>query len=202
MSKFPDDEAKILALGYEIVDGLTANTDTYPAPPLEPTVIKASMDEYVTARDTIVATQAALKQAVADKEAILTRLTDQMKKSLRYAENTVNYDDAKLRLIGWSGRKSKSPLAVPGQVRSLHIRSQGEGWISFTWKKPSDGGKPATYRIERREVGVEEWILAETVIEQTTTLRNQVRGKALEYRVVAMNKAGEGDESNTVTVTL
>ena len=27
-----------------------------------------------------------------------------MKSNLRYAENTVHYDDSKLKLIGWSGR--------------------------------------------------------------------------------------------------
>ena len=35
-----------------------------------------------------------------------------------------------------------------------------------------------------------------------TTLVDQSRGKDLEYRVLAINKAGEGEASNTVFVVL
>ncbi|MBN1943224.1 MAG: hypothetical protein JW849_08015 [Phycisphaerae bacterium] len=52
---------------------------------------------------------------------------DAMKSDLRYAENTVDYDDEKLKLIGWAGRYKSTPLAVPGQCRLLEIIKQGEG---------------------------------------------------------------------------
>ncbi|MCI5220706.1 MAG: fibronectin type III domain-containing protein, partial [Candidatus Electrothrix sp. LOE2] len=35
-----------------------------------------------------------------------------------------------------------------------------------------------------------------------TTLNNQKRGKELEYRVIAANKAGEGEASNAVMAVL
>jgi hypothetical protein len=39
-------------------------------------------------------------------------------------------------------------------------------------------------------------------IDSEITLSNQERGKSLEYRVIAVNKAGEGAPGNSVTVTL
>jgi hypothetical protein len=40
------------------------------------------------------------------------------------------------------------------------------------------------------------------VIESETALSNQEGGKEFEYRVLAVNKAGEGDPSNTVMAVL
>nr|VFJ59077.1 MAG: hypothetical protein BECKFM1743A_GA0114220_102306 [Candidatus Kentron sp. FM] len=41
-----------------------------------------------------------------------------------------------------------------------------------------------------------------TALSTEITLEDQERGKALEYRVVAVNKAGEGQGSNTVAAVL
>ena len=58
-------------------------------------------------------------QATVDKDAALEELTEAMKSDLRYAENTVNFDDDKLKLIGWAGRKAATALQIPGQPRLL-----------------------------------------------------------------------------------
>ncbi|MCI5227572.1 MAG: fibronectin type III domain-containing protein [Candidatus Electrothrix sp. AX2] len=41
-----------------------------------------------------------------------------------------------------------------------------------------------------------------TALETEITLNNQERGKEWEYRVIALNKAGESEASNTVTAVL
>nr|VFJ70711.1 MAG: hypothetical protein BECKFW1821C_GA0114237_102432 [Candidatus Kentron sp. FW] len=97
-------------------------------------------------------------------------------------------------------RHAPTPLAVPGQARSLHVTTQG--WLEMDWKKPADGGRVATYRIQRREAGVGPWTLVEIAMETEARLVDQARGSMLEYCVVATNKAGEGEASNTVTVSL
>ncbi len=51
---------------------------------------------------------------------MLENLVQAMKSDIRYAENTVNYENDKLRLIGWSGRKTPTPTTAPGKsVRSF-----------------------------------------------------------------------------------
>jgi len=43
-----------------------------------------------------------------------------MKDDLRCAEATVDFDDDKLKLLGWGGRKAPKTLEAP---------REGEGWI-------------------------------------------------------------------------
>jgi len=203
MAQFPRDEAKVLGLAQEMADGLAANTAVYPAPPIDIKDFNTAIAACITSRDTVQAAKSALEEAVAAKKAVFDALEDKMKKEIRYAENTVDYDNAKLKLIGWAGRKSATPQAPPGQVRSLIIRSQGEGAITLAWERPLNGGKVAAYKIKRRgraEGGA--WSSAETAMETEITLTGQERGKDLEFCVVAVNKAGEGEASNTITAML
>ena len=93
-------------------------------------------------------------------------------------------------------------LEVPGQPRSLEAPHRGWGWIFLDWKRPADGGDIAAYKIERRERPSGDWILVSMAIEPESTLNNQERGKDLEYRVIATNKAGESVPSNTVAAVL
>nr|VFJ42600.1 MAG: Fibronectin type III domain-containing protein [Candidatus Kentron sp. DK] len=200
--KFPRDKAEVLELGKKLADGLAANPDLFPAPPAPAEEIQSLLDQCQEDMDAVVAAKAALKEAVARKEQGVDTLEDWMKKDFRYAEDTVNNDDGKLNRIGWGIRHAPIPLAVPGQVRSLHVLAQGEGWLEMDWKKPADGGRVATYRIQRREPGAEAWTLVEIAMEPNARIAGQERGKKLEFCVVATNKAGEGEESNTVTVVL
>ena len=78
-------------------------------------------------------------------------LIEAMKANIRYAESTFNYDDDKLKLIGWAGRKSKAALTQPGQTRLPEAPRQGDGWGFLDWKKPSDGGAVSAYKVMRRE---------------------------------------------------
>ncbi len=63
-------------------------------------------------------------------------------------------------------------------------------------------GKVAAYKIERRERPSGPWTDVGLAIESEITLSNQERGKEWEYRVIAVNKAGQGLPSNTVMAVL
>ena len=202
MARFPRTEAQIKALAQSMAAGLTANVADFPAPPVTPIELQALLDSLITLTDEQVAAMAAAEQATETKAAGLEEMITAMKSDLRYAEDAVNYDDAKLTALGWGGRAAGTALEVPGQARSLEAPSQGEGWVFLDWKKPADGGTVAAYKIERRERPTGDWVLANMAIESEATLNNQERGKDWEYRVIATNKAGESIPSNTVAVVL
>nr|VFK55576.1 MAG: Fibronectin type III domain-containing protein [Candidatus Kentron sp. TUN]VFK56218.1 MAG: Fibronectin type III domain-containing protein [Candidatus Kentron sp. TUN]VFK62469.1 MAG: Fibronectin type III domain-containing protein [Candidatus Kentron sp. TUN] len=164
------------------------------------------LDDCVKARETAIAAHAAAEEATDAKNRVnrvMTSLMEVMRSEIRYAENEVNFDDAKLKLIGWSGRKARDHLAALGQARSLSVSHQGAGSLTLAWKKPSDGGAVAAYKVLRWERAAGgEWTDAGVATEKTIDLSGQERGKELEYCVAAINKAGAGEESNSVAVVL
>ena len=202
MARFPDREAQIKALAQNIVTGLSENAADFPAPPVVALDLQALLDSFITLCDEQTAAQATAEQATETKRAALTELATAMKADLRYAEDAVDYNDAKLTALGWGGKAAPTALAVPGQPRALEAPQQGEGWVFLDWKKPADGGAVAAYKIERREQPTGDWVMVNMAIESEATLNNQDRGKDWEYRVVATNKAGESVPSNTVAAVL
>jgi len=81
--------------------------------------------------------------------------------------------------------------------------------VFLDWKAPADGGKPAAYKVQRRVGGVvgsepvgDRWEDVATAILSEITLVDQPEKTEIEYRVIAINKAGEGTPSNTVLVVL
>jgi len=202
MARFPLREDDIKSLAQNIVTGLTDNPAIYPSPPVAPADLQAVLNSFITLCDEAVAARAAAEQVTQTKDAGLDELTEAMKADLRYAENTVDNDNAKLALLGWGGTAAPTALQPPGQARLLEAPNQGEGWVFLDWKKPTDGGAVASYKIERRERPEGPWGIASMAIESEATLHNQERGKEWEYRVIAVNKAGEGMPSNTVAAVL
>ncbi len=202
MARFPKAEADIVALAGVMEIGLLSNLATYPSPPVIPPALSMLRMTYTGARNSLIAAQAAAEAATAAKDDALEDLIDGMKSDLRYAENTVDFDDDKLKLIGWAGRKAAAPLAVPGQTRLLEAPKQGDGWVFLDWKKPADGGAVAAYKVMRRERPAGPWEEVATAVISEATLVEQPKGKELEYRVIAVNKAGDGEPSNTAMVVL
>lgn len=71
---------------------------------------------------------------------------------------------------------------------------ESSGWV--------DGGAVAAPKIQRRLRHDGPWSHAGMAIESEIKLTNQERGKEWEYRVLAVNKAGDGEPSNTVMAVL
>jgi len=202
MARFPITEADVVALAQAMESGLAANAAVYPAPPVLPAALTLLVGAYTTAKNAAIAALAAAELATVAKDDVLADLVDAMKDDLRYAENTVDFDDEKLKLIGWAGRKTATALAIPGQARLLEAPRQGEGWVFLDWKKPADGGRPAAYKVMRRERPAGLWEEVATAVITEATLVEQPRTKELEYRIVAVNKSGDGEPSNTAMVVL
>jgi len=202
MARFPRTEAEVIALAEAMITGLTDNPLVYPAPPVTPADLTTAKNAYTTAKNAAIAAAAVAEAATTAKDEALEDLADAMKSDIRYAENVSNDDDDKLKLIGWGAKKSPAALTAPGQTRSLEVIKQGAGWLMLDWKKPADGGAPAAYKVMRRERPAGPWEDVATAVISEATLVEQPQGKELEYRIIAVNKAGEGEPSNTEMVVL
>jgi len=202
MARFPTKEAEITELAERLYRGLLDNNAVFPAPPVHPMVVRTRKLTYQSRHNTFMAAHAAAESAIADKDAALEELIEALKSDLRYAETVVNFDDDKLKLIGWSGKETPTALALPGEVRQLEAPKQGDGWVFLDWKQPAEGGRVSAYKVQRRERPAGAWQDVATAIETEATLVAQPKGIELEYRVIAVNKAGEGQPSNTVMVVL
>ena len=202
MARFPRTEAEVVALAEAMISGLADNAAVYPAPPVLPADLTTLISAYTVVKNDSIAAQAAAEQATADKDDALEELVDAMKSDIRYAENTVDFDDDKLKLIGWAGKKAATALQPPGQSRLLEAPKQGDGWVFLDWKAPIDGGTPSAYKVMRRERPAGTWEEVATAVISEATLVEQPKGKELEYRIVGVNKAGDGEPSNTAMVVL
>jgi hypothetical protein len=201
MPRFPKKEAEIAALAERLWRGLY-NNPTFPQPPVAPMTLRLKKMAYQSQHDIFMAARAAAEQSITDKDTALEELIDALKSDIRYAENTVNFDDDKLKLIGWSGKDTPTALAPPGEVRQLEAPKQGAGWLFLDWKTPAEGGKVSAYKIQRRNRPEGAWQDVATAIETEATLVDQPKKTELEYRIIAINKAGVGSPSNTVVVVL
>ena len=63
--------------------------------------------------------KAPLLLRLTEKGEALETLTERMRVVLRYAEDAVKFDSAKLKNLGWSGRKPRAELDIPGQAGML-----------------------------------------------------------------------------------
>ena len=202
MPRFPKKEAEVAALAENLWRGLWTNRPIYQQPPVHPLGLQFRRIIYLNSRGTFLAARAAAESAITTKDEALADLIKALKSNIRYAENTVNFDDDKLKLIGWAGRRKQSILQPPGQARLLEAPRQGDGWVLLDWKAPADGGKPRVYKIQRRKRTNGDWQDVATAVITEATLVEQPQKTELEYRIIAINKAGDSQPSNTVMVVL
>ncbi len=202
MARFPRTEATITELASLLADGLESASDDFPNPPVAPGELHALLDAFNKAIFAVTAAEAAVSEQRVIKEHALTKLMASMKADLRYAEFTARKAPVKLTELGWGPRRARRPLEHPGEVRNLRITREGKTWIALAWTAPVDGGAPAAYAIERRKARDGSWEAVASLMGTKHRLVDQPRGVELSYRVAAMNRAGTGAPSATVTAVL
>ena len=200
--QFPTREADILRLANDIAAGLAAHTEAFPAPPFSPEDFQSALAEHDGNRDVAIRARASAAQSTDAKEKSLSKVEDMAKPVIRYAENHTRGDDGRLQLLGWGGRRQRTVTEPPGQVRTLEVIREGKDWVFLDWKEPTDGGEVAAYRVQRRKRDGGDWMDVGMAVESEVTLNGQEPGIEYEYRVHAVNKAGEGPASNIVRAVL
>jgi hypothetical protein len=202
MARFPETEPDIAALATVMIDGLRQAAEEFPAPPVPPDALQESLDQYNATRTAAVAAESAARDHVALKNRALEQLADDMRLDLKYAEVTVKDAPDQLLKLGWGPRRDPRSLELPGVVRDLGIKSQGESWMVLDWKPPANGGTPAVYHVERRRRDGGEWEEVAHAIASEELLIDQEVGVELEFRVSAENKTGVGEPSTVLAVVL
>jgi fibronectin type 3 domain-containing protein len=143
----------------------------------------------------------ALRERHAVKDDALEELVDGAKANLKYAEVVFREQPERLTKLGWGRRRNGSTLEAPGEVRDIRVAAEGDTWVVLEWRPPVDGGAVGAYKIQRKKKdGV--WEDVGSSVDTGQMLSNQPRGIEMEYRVLAVNKAGTGQPSATVTVVL
>jgi hypothetical protein len=202
--RFPTHEPDIIRQALDVAKGLEDNKDVFPAPPTSPEDLRKAVADYATAHDQAVADAAKGMSSTAAKEAALQVAERLTKGLLRYGEDVARGDATKLSLLGWGPRHPRTPatLAVPGQVNTLQVVGEGVNQVSLGWQEPLDGGAVAAYRVQRRKRDGGVWIDVGMSVALKVTLAGQDAGVEWEYRVTAVNEAGDGPESNVVRAVL
>jgi hypothetical protein len=202
--QYPTREADILRLANDIAAGLAAHTEVFPAPPFSPEDFEKALAEHDGNREAAILARASAAQSTDAKERSLARVDDMSKSVIRYAENHTRGDDGKLQLLAWAARRSRTLTVTeqPGQVRTLEVIREGKDWVFLDWKEPMEGGEVAAYRVQRRKRDSGDWVDVGMSVESEVTLNGQDAGVEYEYRVIAVNRAGEGPASNIVRAVL
>jgi hypothetical protein len=175
--RFPYREPDILRLANDIAAGLAANTEVFPAPPYSPEDFETALGTHDGNREAQIMSRAGAMQATAAKDESLGAIADMSKSVLRYAENHTRANDGKLQLLGWGGRRSRTQTVT-------------------------EGGQVAAYKVQRRKREGGDWADVGMSVDSEITLNGQDTGVEYEYRVIAVNSAGEGPASNIVRAVL
>ena len=208
MAVFPKTEANIYDLALQMMNGLTEHGDLYPSvTPEAQTALGTAFGDYNNARVGQAEAQAAAKNATIAKNEKQDGLEEQMRKILFLAEHDCISDPGNLDYIGWADRRAPTSLTKPGQPGELTPAYEGPGTLTLTWDKPAAGGAVSSYRIERSDQpqggGVPgAWTLITNSFEETITLGSEPRGIEMQYRVIAINPAGDSMPSNIATIVL
>lgn len=205
MPTTPSIDDEILQSARQVVAGITANPSLWTNPPIPVAQQTAEATNFQTAMQEQVTKKAAAEQATDlknDRRAVVKNNLSRLKS---WAESIVGKNDARLNELGFSGPAAASPLELPGQPGSLDACGETPlGELTLTWEKPTDGGKPAGYQIQRKLATEAVFTIVATATSKALkkTLTSQPLNVSIQYRLVAFNDAGDSVPSNTVEVKL
>lgn len=90
----------------------------------------------------------------------------------------------------------------PGMPGIPDIEEVGGDFVSLTWQKPSSdgGGRIKGYIIEKKDANYDSWTRVNQVPSPSTifNVANLIEDREYEFRVIAVNDAGESQAATTV----
>jgi len=197
---FPEREEDILHLAMRMIEAMERDPELFRDAPISAAELRAALEKHREATAAADAADQAERKAFADRDQSLEVLKRGLKEGLWSVEVEVRGEPEKLSGLGWGGSETTDRVP-PGAVRDLTVESVTGGSVLLEWRPPADGGPAAEYRVQRRKPGGA-WEYVATAADNDCLLSDQPRGIELDLRVVAVNRAGAGEPSVTVTVVL
>ena len=174
-------------------------------PNADPAAITTAFNNYLNAKNGQTDLSAQAQVATAGKDEALEDLAAVLRQQLKQSEVDVVDEPEKLELIGWGPKAQPTPATPPAQPQNFVATRQDIDSVTFAWDRP-DSAAPRVYLIERRSqpAGGDfgPWQQIATTVNRHAVVGDQPRGMQLEYRVKALNLAGESLPSNTSAVVL
>ena len=214
MPRYPTQQARKLALAEAMIGGYADHAGLFPS--ADVALLQSVRDAYCDATAVQIEAIARARLATEARQAAVAQMDAVMQRQLKLSQtdNTANPDN--LKYIGWGPRAAARSIEPPGQPMKLESIDEGAGTLLIIeWKRPvrGSGGPVKIYIIERRDLTIDEtgdggigrgnkWKQTAISLETTASLKDQPRGIQLEYRVKALNKAGQSEPSNTIAVVL
>jgi len=96
-----------------------------------------------------------------------------------------------------------SAITVPGAVQSLATGTPTSGIMPLTWSAPITGSAPTDYTVEYKESSSGTWLPFTDGVSSATgaSVTGLTPATAYDFRVTALNSAGSGAVSGTVSAT-
>ncbi len=199
--EFPEREEDILALAMRMIEALEQHPEGFPDPPVSAAELRAAVEEARAALAACAAAEEEARRQQAAKDQALLGVKDALKARLEYTEVDVRGQPERLSGLGWGGRSGATDREPPGAVRDVAVRGQTDTSVLLDWRPPADGGPAAWYQIQCKMPGGS-WEDVATAVDNDCLLSDQPRGIEFDLRVLAVNQAGVGQPSTTVTVVL
>ena len=199
--EFPEREEDILELALHLAEMVEQHPDIFPDPPVHPAQLRAMVEEVKACNADLAKAEQDYREAHADQEGSLARVRDALKARLMYTHIQIRGQPERITGLGWGGRPGATDREAPGEVRDLAAERFGDTSVMLEWRPPADGGPAAEYRVQRRTPGGP-WEDVATAADNECLLSDQPWRVEFDLRVVAVNKAGAGEPSASVTVVL
>ncbi len=118
-----------------------------------------------------------------------------------FVRSVIDHEGKRLYASPWaSDTDTTNPLALPGQAGQLTLNA-GDGQVTVSWTAPSDGADVDSYQLD---IGIDsDWSqgpdTTSGLTELSTTVSSLTNGTTYDFRVRAVNAAGNGEWSETAS---
>ena len=205
MASFPQSEAEVTTLATTMISGLDSDL-IFANPPATSAQLQTELADFNDKSGVADVQRAQAQQATTDKTTAFNSMTTDMKNVLAWAVKIPGVTAAQLKKIGWDFPAPPTPLQAPAQCGNFRLHHINGHTLDFDWDKPSykEGGKPSGFTLYKRESGSSAaWLVHHTIFSSSAHEDNSdFASGSWDVLVRASNAAGEGPESNVVTVTV